>query len=140
MKPAWDSLGSEFADSTSVVIGDADCTASGSELCSDFEVRGYPTIKYFTADSGEKGTDYSGGRDAASLKKFVEDTLLVKCDVNDTKDCTEKEAKYIEKMKAKSADDIAKQLERLVKMKKSSMKAELKQWLNQRHAILTQLA
>jgi hypothetical protein len=38
MKPAWDQLGAEYADSTSVVIGDADCTASAQELCTDFEV------------------------------------------------------------------------------------------------------
>lgn len=38
MKPAWDQLGDEFAGSSSVVIGDVDCTADGEELCSKFEV------------------------------------------------------------------------------------------------------
>ena len=139
MKPAWDQLGAEYADSTSVVIGDADCTASAQELCTDFEVRGYPTIKYFTDETGEKGTDYSGGRDFASLKKFVDDSLEVKCVVSDPKDCTEKEAAYITKMKAKGADDVAKQVARLEKMKAGAMKAELKQWVNQRFSILKQL-
>jgi hypothetical protein len=40
MKPAWDQLGDEFAASSSVLIGDVDCTASGEELCTDFEIRG----------------------------------------------------------------------------------------------------
>lgn len=62
MKPAWDQLGSEYADSTSVLIGDADCTAGGKSLCEEFDVKGYPTIKYFTADTGAKGGDYNGGR------------------------------------------------------------------------------
>jgi len=139
MAPAWNSLGSEYADSASVLIGDADCTASGQELCSQHEVRGYPTIKYFTGDTGPKGEDYRGGRDLASLKKFVEDTLEVKCVIADQKDCTDKEKKYIEKMQAKGADDVAKQLERLTKMRSGTMKAELKQWVNQRFAILKQL-
>jgi hypothetical protein len=38
MKPAWDQLGDEFAGSSSVLIGDVDCTADGEELCSKFEV------------------------------------------------------------------------------------------------------
>ena len=62
MKPAWDQLGSEYADSTSVLIGDADCTAGGKDLCEEFEVRGYPTIKYITSETGPKGEDYNGGR------------------------------------------------------------------------------
>ena len=79
MKPAYDQLGDEYADSSSVLIGDADCTASGKELCNDNDVRGYPTIKYFNGETGPKGADYSGGRDFDSLKKFVEDNLEVKC-------------------------------------------------------------
>lgn len=39
MKPDWDRLGSEYADS-SVLIGDVDCTAEGESLCERFEVRG----------------------------------------------------------------------------------------------------
>ena len=73
-------------------------------------MRGYPTIKYFTDETGEKGTDYQGGRDFASLKKFVDDSLEVKCVVSDPKDCTEKEAAYITKMKAKGADDVRLQI------------------------------
>lgn len=40
MKPDWDKLGEEYAASSSVVIGDADCTDSGEALCTQFEVRG----------------------------------------------------------------------------------------------------
>jgi len=138
MKPAWDGLGDEYKDSSSVLIGDADCTVE-TELCSDHGVKGYPTIKYFTAETGPKGEDYRGGRDAASLKKFVQDTLEIKCIVDDPKDCTEKEVKYIEKMKSKGKADVDKQTARLSKMLAGSMKAELKQWVAQRVAILKQL-
>ena len=72
MKPDWDKLGAEY-EGSSVVIGDADCTKE-QELCGDYGVQGYPTIKYFTAETGKKGADYQGGRDFDGLKKFVEDT------------------------------------------------------------------
>ena len=45
MKPDWDQLGAEYASSSSVVIADVDCTVE-QDLCSDYDVRGYPTIKY----------------------------------------------------------------------------------------------
>lgn len=139
MKPAWDQLGSEYADSTSVLIGDADCTASGKELCEEFEVRGYPTIKYFNAETGPKGTDYSGGRSFDELKEFTSETLEVKCTLENTDGCTEKETEFMGKWKGKSADEVKAQLERLTKMSAGSMKPDLKKWLVQRMNILKQL-
>ena len=78
MKPAWDQLGSEYASSSSVVVADVDCTVE-SDLCSEYDVRGYPTIKYFKPDSDEKGTDYSGGRTFDDLKKFASENLGPQC-------------------------------------------------------------
>ena len=97
-----------------------------------------PTIKYFK-DGDENGEDYQGGRDYASLKKFVEDELEVKCNVNDPSECSEKERGYIEKMKIKTAEERASQLARLDGMTEGKMKAELRQWLGQRIRILKQL-
>jgi len=137
MKPAWDSLGSAYESSGSVLIGDADCTQE-QDLCQKHGVSGYPTIKYYK-DGDKKGQDYQGGRDEASLKKFVSDTLEVKCDVADPKDCTDKEKKFIDTMKPKGKEAWDKQIARLEKMKGDSMKADLKQWLMQRLHILKQL-
>mmetsp|Transcript_16886 Transcript_16886/g.48926 ORF Transcript_16886/g.48926 Transcript_16886/m.48926 type:complete len:197 (+) Transcript_16886:79-669(+) len=141
MKPAWDSLGEEFADSKSVVIGDVDCTSdSAKDLCEKYGVRGYPTIKYFNGETGEDGAAYSGGRDLDSLKAFTLETLSAKCLVDDTEACSEKETGYITKMKAASADDVKAQLTRLQGMKGNSMAPDLKKWLNQRINILEQLS
>lgn len=134
MKPAWDQLGDEFADSSSVVIGDADCTDSGKELCEKFAISGYPTIKYWV--DGEV-QDYSGGRDFDSLKGFVDETLAKKCDVITLNDCNDKEKGYIEKMKGKNVAERDAQLTRLNGMKGNDMKSELKKWLNQRINLLT---
>jgi len=138
MKPAWDKLGTEFQASSSVVIADVDCTVE-DVLCGEHEVRGYPTIKYYTAETGKKGADYQGGRDFDSLQTFVVDTLEVKCQIADQARCTDKEKGYIEKMQPKSKEEIATAFDRLDKMKASSMKPELKGWLMQRLAILAQL-
>ena len=60
MKPDWDKLSAEFADSKTVVIADVDCTAGGKSLCEEIGVRGYPTIKFGDPHNLE---DYKGGRD-----------------------------------------------------------------------------
>lgn len=70
----------------------------------------------------------------------MDENLEAKCNVDDLKDCSDKEKTYIEKMKQKSQEDIKKQLDRLEGMKGESMKAELKRWLNQRMAILKGLS
>merc|ERR1712146_323322 len=99
--------------SSSVLIADVDATEE-SELASKFGVSGYPTIKYFTSESGEKGEDYRGGREFDDLKKFVQDELERKCDVSDAAEtCSEKEQKFIEKMKAKDDAALSKELGRL---------------------------
>jgi len=139
MKPAWDRLGDEFKDSTSVLIGDADCTANGKELCDANEVRGYPTIKYFSGETGPKGSDYSGGRDFDTLKEWVLENLEVKCVVATPDGCNDKEKEFLSKWKDKPAEEVAAQRARLQGMSAGSMKPELKKWLHQRLNVLKQL-
>uniref|UniRef100_A0A7S0FUN9 Thioredoxin domain-containing protein n=1 Tax=Pyrodinium bahamense TaxID=73915 RepID=A0A7S0FUN9_9DINO len=140
MKPAWDKLGKAFRDSSSVLIGDVDCTSSeGEPVCSDNGVSGYPTIKYFTAETGKKGEDYSGGRDFDELEKFTKEKLARKCNVKTKEDCDDKEKEYIDKMTPKGADAIAKEAERLKGLKGSAMKDDKKAWLMKRIAVLDSL-
>jgi len=76
MKPAWDELMDAFADSSTILIADVDCTAEGKELCTANGVRGYPTIKY--GDPADLQT-FKGGRDFDSLKKFADENLKPLC-------------------------------------------------------------
>ena len=138
MKPAWDQLGSEYASSSSVVVADVDCTVE-QDLCSDYGVQGYPTIKYFTSETDEKGADYSGGRTFDALKDFVSETLEVKCLLDNTEGCSDKEKDFMAKWKDKPKADAKAQLDRLTKMMGGSIAPDLKKWVAQRMNILKQL-
>jgi len=138
MKPDWDALGDEYASSSSVVIADVDCTVE-NDLCSNYGVQGYPTIKYFTSETDEKGADYSGGRSLADLKSFVSESLEVKCLLADPSGCSEKESEFMTKWKAKGVADAKVQLERLQGMAGGSMAPDLKKWVAQRINILKQI-
>ena len=67
MKEDWENLGTAYEGSSSVVIGDVDCTVE-TELASEYGVSGYPTIKYFTPETDPKGDAYNGARKFDDLK------------------------------------------------------------------------
>ena len=111
-----------------------------SDVCSQYGVRGYPTIKYFTTETGEEPQDYNGGRSFDDFKGFADDKLLVKCTLADQEGCSDKEKAYIVKAQKMGKEEVDKQLKRLSDMSSSSMKAELKAWVRQRVGILKQVA
>lgn len=104
MKPAWDQLSSEFANSKTVLIGDVDCTVE-QDVCSKYGVRGYPTIKYFTGATAADGDAYEGGRDFDALKKFAEESLGPSCGVNNKDLCKPEDLKELEAALAMSKED-----------------------------------
>jgi|EP00670_Eutreptiella_braarudii_P005527 protein disulfide-isomerase A6 len=138
MKPAWDQLGAELAGSNSVLIGDVDCTVE-KDLCSRFDVKGYPTIKYWNSDAGKDGIKYSGGRDFQVLRDFVKDSLEVLCQVSNPDTCTEREQDYITKVQSKTSEERDKELARLQGMVGNKMTPAQKTFLMSRTNILTQL-
>ena len=138
MKPDWDNLGTEYEGSNSVIIADVDCTVE-ADLCGQHDVKGYPTIKYYNAETGRAGASYNGGRDLAALKQFTEENLSKACDAESLENCDDRERKFIESMKAKSAEERTTERGRLEKMKDGKMKPDQRKWLGQRLNILTQL-
>lgn len=95
MAPDWDTLGTEFADSKTVLIGDVDCTAAGKPLCDKFGVKGFPTIKYFNAPD-EEGEDYKGGRTLDDMRKFASSELGPGCSVDTMDNCSDAQKKELE--------------------------------------------
>eukprot|EP00928_Gymnodinium_smaydae_P015554 TRINITY_DN1575_c0_g1_i1.p1 TRINITY_DN1575_c0_g1~~TRINITY_DN1575_c0_g1_i1.p1 ORF type:complete len:211 (+),score=80.27 TRINITY_DN1575_c0_g1_i1:214-846(+) len=97
MKPAWDQLTEEFANSKSVGIFDVDCTAGGKDLCEEVGVQGYPTIKYGDPSDKKALKDYNGGRTFDDMKKFAEENLGPVCNLEALDACSEQEKELIEK-------------------------------------------
>jgi len=120
MKPDWDSLASKYEDSKTVIIADVDCTTAGKPLCEKFGVRGYPTIKFFNPPD-EEGEDYKGGRDLASLEKFVESDLGPGCSVDNKDNCSPEQLKELETYVAM---DPAERESKMTKMKDELKAAE----------------
>jgi hypothetical protein len=104
MKHAWDQLGDEFADSTSVVIGDVDCTVE-EELCGKYGVEGYPTIKYFTGATDPTGDSYDGGREYDDLKAFADENLGPSCSNDNIDLCDDDQKAILEKYNAMTAEE-----------------------------------
>jgi len=99
-------LANKFKESSVVGVYDVDCTAGGESLCQKYQVKGYPTIKYFTKKTGKMGADYQGGRDFGSIQKFIENTFKASCDPHTRKGCNAQEERYLDKLQEKTPTEI----------------------------------
>jgi len=93
----------EFEGSATALVGDADCTAAGKDLCAENGVRGYPTIKYGAPGALE---DYKGGRDYDSLLEFAKTNLGPTCGPDNLELCDESQKAEIETAMAMSDEDL----------------------------------
>lgn len=98
MKPDWDKLAVFYNKPESrAQIADVDCTLDDAKaLCEKYDVSGFPTIKYWSKDTSDKGDSYEGERDYNNLKKFVDSLSKPPCEVKSLAHCDEKEKQFIE--------------------------------------------
>jgi protein disulfide-isomerase-like protein len=71
LAPAWLELYTTHSDNLNVAK--VDCTLPETKnLCQRFEVRGYPTILYFSNDTADAGSylKYRGGRNLTSFEQW----------------------------------------------------------------------
>merc|ERR1712113_154847 len=114
MKPDWDKLMNEWANSKDSLIADVDCTAEGKALCEEVGVQGFPTIKHGDPNNLE---DYEGGRDYKALAKFAKENLGPKCGPASLDLCDEGNKTMIEKFMKMDANE----LQKAIKEKDDSM-------------------
>lgn len=110
---------------------------------------GWPTIRYFNWATGYQGKPYTKktGRamceelgDSKYMTEYIlEAGLTSTCYIDVPSTCNEKETKFVESKSSLSSSELEVQIARLKGMASSSMKPELRTWLGQRVAILTQL-
>jgi len=75
LHPTWEELAEMLneKEGSRITIAKVDCTVE-STLCSEHDVTGYPTLKYF--DAGKKeGVKFKGSRDLPSLTNFLNTQL-----------------------------------------------------------------
>uniref|UniRef100_U5ER38 Putative pretaporter n=1 Tax=Corethrella appendiculata TaxID=1370023 RepID=U5ER38_9DIPT len=75
LAPIWSELAEKLNTKSGgkVKIGKVDCTLH-NDLCSQHDVTGYPTLKFFKLGA-EDSNKYRGGRDFSSLVTFIEEQL-----------------------------------------------------------------
>lgn len=73
MAQDWIDLANKFANAENVIIAEVDCTKFG-EICSNYDVKGYPTLLLFK--DGKRIENYNGGRDVNSLSAFLTPHLV----------------------------------------------------------------
>lgn len=108
MKPDWDTLMQEYADSKTAVIGDVDCTVHQS-LCQTYGVQGYPTIKW--GSSVDAMEAYEGGRDLNALRSFAADNLGPSCGPANLDLCSAEQAAEVKAIMALDPAAVAKEIE-----------------------------
>jgi len=125
--PDLEKLATEYKSSRTVAIVHVDCAGKGQGLCGKHGVNGYPSLKVFKYREGKKNpTDFNGGRDYNSIKKYVDAELAgPECSLEDKEGCEPAELKILEESEKMSvADRRAKITEMEDSMKKKKAEAK----------------
>ena len=102
MAPAWKELGDGYVDAEDTLIGEVDCTVA-QDLCTKYNVEGYPTLKYVQAGDDEM-QEYSGEMDATSLQSFAAG-LMPACTPSNRKSCTASQMEQLDSFMAMSQSE-----------------------------------
>jgi len=152
--PSWNRAIEQFSSNNDIVFGDVNLSKSRptSKNVGSPGAGGWPTLRTYDAENpGGKQYEQKTSKAVCDEMKeesymdtyIMEAAVISQCDVASGATCSEKETEYIAKYKAKGADDINSQSDRLAEMsKKKGAKQSITgyKWLAQRRAILKQLS
>lgn len=138
-----------FRNNADVAFGDINLSTDPVRGNHQPGAGGWPTIKYFNKDTGYDGAPYPKKTskamceelgDEAMMQAYVEEMGATSlCSAQTGMGCSDKEKGFIDKWKGRNANDLTSQLARISGMTGSRMKDDVKEWLNQRIAIIKQL-
>ncbi|KAL7527664.1 hypothetical protein ACHAXR_002065 [Thalassiosira sp. AJA248-18] len=109
IKPDWDKLIAEFADSPTGLIADVDCTAEGEPLCNEHGIQGFPTLKWGDPSDLQ---EYNGGRSYDDLKTFAEENLKPLCSVKNIDLCDDEKKAHIKKFQDMTFEGLQSEVEK----------------------------
>jgi len=110
LKPDWEKLG-VASDCDKATIGRVDCDdEDNTEICSRYDIAGYPTLKYFVSGDNE-GEDYESARDLPTLTSFVSEELLApSCSVGNESKCDDEQIALLTEYAKLSAEEVEKKM------------------------------
>jgi len=143
----------EFSDKSEyshIAFGDVNLAeARGTAPWAQAGMGGWPTIRYFNAETGYQGAAYQQKTsksmcdelgDKQYLRDYITDKSIKPCVVNTEDNCSDEEKKFIDDWRSRSKIDVEKEYIRLEKVISQSTKTPPKQikWIKQRANILKQ--
>jgi hypothetical protein len=153
--PGWNEIVKLYKSNQDVVFGDVNLQKNGVREAfgtpQNPGAGGWPTIRYYNKDTGYGGAAYEQMtkekmceelKDAQNMKNYVNFAgATTICDVVREENCSEKELKYIRRMKgteddATIATNLKGELSRIQKMDKHTLMGVKKQWAGQRQGLL----
>ena len=78
LTPVWDESTANIlktAHADDVVMGRADCTAGGQELCRNQHVHAFPTVRVYRRHNPHSHESYVGDRTHEALESFVDNNV-----------------------------------------------------------------
>jgi len=126
--PDLEKLAADYKSSRTVAVVQVDCAGKGQGLCGKYGVNGYPALKVFKYKAGLKNpSDFNGGRDYNSIKKYIEKELAgPECSLEDKEGCEPAELKILEESEKMSVGDRRAKITEMEEAMKTK-KAEAKQ-------------
>ena len=135
MRQAWDQLGGIYNYSHAVSVAEVDCSRfvhhppeedgtirSRESLCQRYDIKSYPTVLYFTGETGTTGANYTGKHTFDAMHSFLESEREKLCLLDHEKGlkalepgpaCGPEEVKFLEQWRERPPEDALAELERL---------------------------
>lgn len=101
----WEKLAADWKDHEVGLVAEIDCTTeTGSPLCEQFHVEGFPTLVYGDPADADQ---YQGGRDYESLSEFAKENISKPiCSIQNIDVCSDEEKTTIKELQGKTEEEL----------------------------------